>query len=161
MVTIRKLTSSDLKAFMTWGGDPQVTHSLFWDHYQNQEEALTFLKNIVDPHPWFKAICLNGTPIGAITLDQGKARGVQRAELGYVLAKDYWGKGYATEAVKLALESGFQDLGVCRIEAYVDPANLGSVKVLQKSGMEQEAYLKQYVVHRRVIKDRLVFAKTI
>jgi len=157
-ITLRPLKSNDAEYFMTWGGDPLVTHSLFWDHYTDVEVARKFLKEIAEAHPWFMAICLDGTPIGAITLDQGKFRASKRAELGYVLAKKYWGKGFATEAVSLALKKGFADLELIRIDAYVDPENLGSIKVLERNKFLREGHLSKYVIHRGQIRDRFIYA---
>lgn len=157
-ITLRPLVSSDAEAFMTWGGDPEVTRSLFWDHYSSVDEARTFLANRAEKHPWFMAICLEGYPVGAITLDRGSHGSAQRAELGYVLARAHWGKGIATEASRQALARGFKELGVIRIEATVDPENLGSVRVLEKAGMIREATLKSYVTHRGRVRDRYMYA---
>ncbi len=124
------------------------------------DAAEVFLKNVAEAHPWFMAIIFKGKSVGAITLDQGKSRAQKKAELGYVLAKKYWGQGITTEAVKLALEKGFDDLSIVRIEAFVDPKNKASVRVLEKSGMKNEGYLEKYLVHRDRVCDRFIFAKT-
>jgi RimJ/RimL family protein N-acetyltransferase len=160
-ITLRPLLSSDAKAFMAWGGDPEVTQPLFWDHYTDLELAKKFLKDVAEKHPWFMAICLNELPVGAITLEKGKLRASVRAELGYVISKNFWNKGITSEAVKIALQRGFKDLDVKRIEAYVDPDNKGSIKVLQKNGFLLEGNLKKYVLHRGKIRDRLLYAITI
>lgn len=157
-VELRPLTSSDLDAFMAWGGDPEVTKTLFWDAHPTRESAREFLTSVVDHHGWFMAIIFEGRPVGAITLEKGKGKSARRAELGYVLARAYWGRGIVTQAVKLALARGFKDLDIDRIEAYVDPLNVASVGVLQKSGMSKEGLLRSYVVHRGVVRDRLLFS---
>ena len=158
-ITLRPLMATDVDAFMSWGGDPDVTKSLFWDHYQRIEDAQDFLKKVAESHPWYMAICINNVPVGGITLDVGKGRAHCRAELGYVIAKAHWGQGVATAAVMLALTKGPAELGVSRIDAFVDPENHGSIKVLKKAGMIEEALLKKYVVHRGQIRDRLLFCK--
>ena len=68
-ILLRQLTSLDIDAFMLWGGDPEVTRPLFWDHYTDKYYARKFLCKVAENHPWFKAISLNGEVIGAITLD--------------------------------------------------------------------------------------------
>jgi RimJ/RimL family protein N-acetyltransferase len=146
---------------MSWGGDPEVTQSLFWEHYTDIEVARSFIVDVVEKHPWFMAICIDDNPVGAITLDQGKLRASLRAELGYVISKSFWNTGVTSEAVRLALEKGFKDLGVKRIEAYVDPENIGSIRVLEKNGFKLEGLLKKYVVHRGNIRDRHLYAVTI
>lgn len=160
-ISIRPLTSQDAPAFMTWAGDPVVTALLFWDAYQDEEAAREFLRTIAEPHEFFYAVCLDGVPVGAVTLDRGKGpRAAHRAELGYVVARAHWGKGVATEGARLALAAGFQKLGVRRIEALVDPDNAGSMRVLEKAGLKQEGLLHQYVMHRGRLRDRWVYAVT-
>ena len=159
-LNLRPLKASDVDAFMTWGGDPKVTASLFWDAYTDRELAAQFLRDVAEKQPWFMAIIYEDQPVGAITLDRGAGRAVIRAELGYVVAKKYWGKGIATQAVKLALQRGFTDLNLERIEALVAPENEASIRVLEKSGMEREAFLKKYVIHRGRLRDRFIYGLT-
>lgn len=160
-ITLRPFGDADASAFFTWAGDPEVAQSLFWDAHPDIDYTRRFLREVVASHQWFLAICNNGTPVGAITLDRGVGRADCRAELGYVLKREVWGQGIATEAVRLALSVGFQSLGVSRIEALVDPQNLASIRVLEKSGMNREAYLSQYVTHRGQLRDRIIFSKVV
>ena len=55
-------------------------------------------------------------------------------ELAYGLRRDRWGRGYATEAAQACVRHGFDELGLDRIVADVDPANAASVRVLEKCG---------------------------
>jgi ribosomal-protein-alanine N-acetyltransferase len=160
MISLKKLTSKDLDYFWTWGSDSKVTQNLFWDAYSSKEAAAKFLNEIAETHPYFKSICIDGKPIGAITIDQGKGRGIIRAELGYVLARNYWNKGITTKAVALAIENAFKELDILRIEAFVDPENMASIRVLEKVGFKKEGYLKNYLVHRGIIRDRIVYGIT-
>ncbi len=160
LVELRPLLSSDVDHFLTWAGDPAVTKSLFWDHYSDRESAAAFLKSVAESHPWFMAICVNGRPVGAITLDRRTGSGICRAELGYVLAKSLWGQGIATAAAQIAVSRGFNELNVERIEALVDPENLASIRVLENVGLIREGLLKRYLIHRGQLKDRYIYAKT-
>jgi ribosomal-protein-alanine N-acetyltransferase len=56
-------------------------------------------------------------------------------ELGYTLAKPYWGQGYATEAARACVGYAFGALGLERIVAIARPANAASRRVLEKLGM--------------------------
>lgn len=80
-------------------------------------------------------------------LDQAK-----RAEVGYAIAKDYWGKGYATEAIGAVIDYGFKVIGLNRIEASVTPGNEPSVRVLEKNGFIKEGLVRQ----RDYLKGQLV-----
>ena len=62
----------------------------------------------------------------------------RRGEIGYVLAREAWGLGYATEATRRLLAFGFDELGLHKISANCDPENRASVAVLMKNGMHQE-----------------------
>ena len=66
-----------------------------------------------------------------------------RAELGFALARPYWGKRYAREALTILLEHAFGTLGLRRIEADVDPRNQGSLHTLDALGFRREGYLRQ------------------
>jgi [ribosomal protein S5]-alanine N-acetyltransferase len=66
-----------------------------------------------------------------------------RAEIGYVLLHDQWGKGFATEAVKCISQYGFEYMHLHTIEARVSPLNIGSVRSLEKNNYQLEGLLKQ------------------
>ncbi|MDH5233611.1 MAG: GNAT family N-acetyltransferase [Gemmatimonadota bacterium] len=62
----------------------------------------------------------------------------QRAELGYWIAHEEWGKGYATEAVKRLLAFAFDELGVHRVQAHHFVENPASGRVMAHAGMRAE-----------------------
>ena len=68
--------------------------------------------------------------------------------IGYVLKKTYHGRGFATEFSKALLQFGFDELKMHRIEATCDSENIGSFKVMQKIGMQQEALLRGDAVYK-------------
>jgi [ribosomal protein S5]-alanine N-acetyltransferase len=74
---------------------------------------------------------------GVIALNLGKPN-YRSAEIWFKLLPEFWGKGYATEAVKEIIHFGFQDLKLHRIEAGCAVDNIASIKVLEKAGMQQE-----------------------
>lgn len=157
-VTLKKFTSADIDDFMEWATDDGVTQYMMWNSYTSRSEAEGFFTNTVEKHPWFKAICLGKKVIGSITLDRGRGPHSCKAELGYVIARKYWGNNLATKAIKLAIESGFNDLDVERIEAYVDPSNIGSQRVLEKNGFTKEGLLKSCVIQKGILKDRFIYS---
>ena len=76
-------------------------------------------------------------------------------ELGYRLAKPYWGRGYATEAASAWVAHGFGELGLDRIVAVTHPENVASQHVLEKVGMRfqgmslyEGARVRMYAVER-------------
>jgi ribosomal-protein-alanine N-acetyltransferase len=66
-----------------------------------------------------------------------------RAEIGYSLSPNYWGKGYMTESLKKMLAFGFNKLRLHSIEANVNPNNNKSIKLLEMIGFKKEAYFRE------------------
>jgi len=64
--------------------------------------------------------------------------GQPEVEIGYRLARSMWGKGYATEAAIAVRGFAFSILGIKRLIAMIDPANLASIRVAEKLGMHYE-----------------------
>jgi RimJ/RimL family protein N-acetyltransferase len=67
----------------------------------------------------------------------------RRCEIGYALGSKYWGQGYATEALRAVIAHGFDALGLNRIEADIDPRNVGSARVLEKLGFRKEGFMPE------------------
>jgi RimJ/RimL family protein N-acetyltransferase len=59
-------------------------------------------------------------------------------EVAYLLAREYWNQGMATEAARAAIEYGFNQLKLDRIVAIARPENVGSYRVMEKVGMRYE-----------------------
>lgn len=68
---------------------------------------------------------------------------VNMVTIDYFLAEDHWGKGMATEAVRIVVNFLFEEVGINRIQAEVIPANEVSKKVLLKNGFLKEGLLRQ------------------
>ena len=60
-------------------------------------------------------------------------------EIGWRLARNYWGHGYASEAARVALDIAFQEQGLPRVLAFTVPANTRSIAVMQRLGMTRQA----------------------
>ena len=84
------------------------------------------------------------------------SRIIGQAYIGYFLAKEFWGQGYATEVAKTLLSFGFQKLGLVRIWAWCDTENLASIRVLEKVGMKREGHFRRSVDHRGKWRDCFV-----
>jgi ribosomal-protein-alanine N-acetyltransferase len=63
-----------------------------------------------------------------------------RAEIGYALHPDFWGKGLAKETVLALVNFGFGQMGLHSIEANVNPDNRASIKLLERIGFRREGY---------------------
>jgi RimJ/RimL family protein N-acetyltransferase len=81
----------------------------------------------------------------------------QRCELGYMLNRSYWRKGYMTEAVNAVIHHGFECLGLRRIEADVNPLNIPSTQLLTKVGFQLEGVLKERWVVGDSVNDSAIY----
>lgn len=82
----------------------------------------------------------------------------QSGEIGYILHPDFWRRGIATEVTLLLLEFGFRNKELNRISASCDLQNIGSQKVLEKSGMVKEGLLRQNLRMKKGWRDSLLYS---
>jgi ribosomal-protein-alanine N-acetyltransferase len=136
---LRRFSREDLDAYAGIMGDYEVGKWFPKGEGYTREEAKKSLDNILDH--WSK----HGFGIWAITDKDNKfllgrcglnlITETSEVEVDFVLARNYWGKGYATEAARAALAYGFDVLGLNRIIALTKPDNVASRRVIEKIGM--------------------------
>ncbi len=80
-----------------------------------------------------------------------------RTELGYMILSEYHGKGLVTEAVKVLLNFGFNQLGFNSICACVDTRNTPSCRVLEKNGFRKEGHFLQDTFHNNEFSDTFYY----
>ena len=80
--------------------------------------------------------------IGLTGINLGKVK-YKNAEVWFKIHKDHWNNGYATESLKEILRFGFEELHLHRIEAGCAVGNIGSIHVLEKTGMTREAHTRK------------------
>lgn len=95
--------------------------------------------------------------VGCISLER-ISKG-HKAEMGYWLGRQHWGKGIMTEAVKAMTKLGFNKYKLKRIQAHVFISNKASARVLEKTGFKLEGLLKKAVKKNNKILDAYIFAK--
>ena len=81
-----------------------------------------------------------------------------RSEIGYMLLPEYHGRGIITEAIKEALNYGFEIMKLHSVEAIIDPENFASERVLQKSGFVKEAHLKENEYYDGRFLDTVIYS---
>lgn len=86
--------------------------------------------------PWAVVEKPSGALMGFCALNRENVDGAEEVEIGYRLAPQFWGQGMATEMVLATLAYGFESLGLASIIAIVQPANVASVRVIQKVGFK-------------------------
>ncbi|WP_018753932.1 GNAT family N-acetyltransferase [Paenibacillus sanguinis] len=81
-----------------------------------------------------------------------------KAEVGYELDPAYWGQGVMSEVLQEVLRFGFEDRGLHRVEAFIDPDNIRSRYLLEKVGFFEEGYLKECFFEKNQFVDAVLFA---
>ena len=137
---LRPLQATDTAAMFAYASDPEVTRFLPWEPAPEAESVRPFLQDQVQRRERRESLGLavllreTNEMIGSTDLmDLKRTRG--QAELGYLLARPYWGRGLMTEAADLTLHHGFGRLRLTVIRAFADAENQGSRRVLEKIGM--------------------------
>jgi ribosomal-protein-alanine N-acetyltransferase len=83
--------------------------------------------------------------------------GAQEADIGFELAPEQWGRGYATEAARAIVHFGFTELRLHRIWSWCIAENVGSARVLEKLGMRLEGRLREKEYFKGRCWDTLLF----
>jgi ribosomal-protein-alanine N-acetyltransferase len=81
-----------------------------------------------------------------------------RAEIGFLLAKQAWGRGLMSEALAATLQYGFVSKDLHRVEALVDPRNVACLRVLERCGFRREGTLRDYEFERDAFIDLLLLS---
>lgn len=149
-----------MKASVKWFGDDEVTITTPNDSLRSDAELEHYFATTIAPHPWYRLICVDGVPAGAIYLTMGAKVHAVRADLSYLIAKEFWGKGVVTQAARLAVEAGFQQFGLARIQAYALTTNIASQRVLEKCGFQREGLLRNFVQLRGTLVDVFIYGIT-
>jgi len=146
-LVLRKPTISDIDAiFVRYASAPEVTKFLGWPRHKVIDDTRAFIQfSDAEWHRWPAGPYLieardTGVLLGSTGLGFETA---QRAATGYVLARDAWGQGYATEVLH-AIVAIAASASVRRLYALCHPEHEASRRVLQKCGFTCEATLRQY-----------------
>lgn len=145
---IRKFTMDDLPVLIKLRSDPEVYKYLGGTRMQNPEAIEKRLRTYID--------CCERFGFGSCALvwkETGEMFGwgglmpleeTGEIEVGYGMAKRFWGKGIGYECARAWLEYGFEKAGLERIVAIADPENIGSWRIMEKLGMQYEKTEKHY-----------------
>lgn len=148
-LTLRPPRLSDAaEIFARYAADPQVTRYMSWTVNESVTETEAFLADVLDMSARGELVlwvitCRQSRKIcGTISLRFAEPT----ATLGYCLARDCWGKGFATEAADAVVPQAWREPGIERLEAYCCIENARSARVLEKVGLHFTGVAKRYVV---------------
>lgn len=150
---LRRFKLSDAKdMFENYARKENVTRYLTWETHKSISDSQDYLNNIVLPayktkdcYRWAIVWKETNSVIGAIDVVKNESE-KKRAEIGYVLSDDFWGKGIMPEAGKKVVDYLFNE-GYERIQAKHFSENAKSGRVMQKIGMKHEGTLRKYAYY--------------
>ena len=135
--------------FAEYASDPEVTRYMTWVPHKTKESVSEFLEGQIkrlraaENISWVLTKPHDNRPIGAIG---GSVRG-HAIEIGYVLGRQYWNRGYMTEAICTVADWLLAQPDVFRVWAVCDIENPGSARALEKSQFEREGLLRRWIMH--------------
>lgn len=107
----------------------------------------------------FRAITVDGEPMGMISVEQQEDVYCRDAEISYCLRRDWQGQGIMTEAVAQICDLAFTRMDVARITGRVFAENLASRRVLETNGFVLEGTLRRAVWKNKVLQDLCLYGK--
>lgn len=139
-IKIREHVLADLDAYSQWQSDPEIARHVAWLPRTHEESEASLLDAISQQTArprvrFFFAVVRRGS--GEVLGDVGFAiSAAATGDCGWFIRKEYWGFGFAAEAVKLMMEYAFQTVGLDRLTASCSVANPASERVMIKCGFQ-------------------------
>lgn len=146
---LRPLTMDDLDFVYAHFSDPRVAEFLL---DEPPISTISQAREIIEfyQHPehktwnrWGISLKSSGQLVGTCGFHKWNKRDLH-SEIGYDLHPDFWGQGLMTEALRAAIQNGFERMGLNRIAAIVYPQNQRSLQLLYKLGFQTEGLLRDY-----------------
>jgi RimJ/RimL family protein N-acetyltransferase len=122
--------------------DPAVAHH--YDRRFSREAADDWLHRQIERYHtdghglWLAVDKAAGVPVGQVGLMMQTVEGKKRPEIGWLLDRAHWGKGYATEAAAAVRDAAFTRWSYSEVISLIRPANMPSQKVAGRIGMKAE-----------------------
>jgi RimJ/RimL family protein N-acetyltransferase len=156
-----RVTDADAM-FARISSDPDVTRYLAWRPHPDVAETRRVITSLFNAdNEITRLIEVDDEAVG---LCARRHRQAHEVELGYCLARDWWGRGLMSEAVALLLEEVARDTAVYRVSAFCHVDNAASVAVLRRCGLTLEGRLARYSMFPNISEepqDVLLFGKAL
>lgn len=162
-VILDLLGAADLDALHTIQSDPHICQYLLYEPRTREQVAETIVRDSaatrlekkgdhIQPAIRLPDGTLLGTMYFTITSEDDET-----GEIGWVLAKDAQGKGYAREAAALVLDLAFGPVGLHRVAAELDPRNAASIALCLRLGMREEAHFVEHMMFKGAWADTGIY----
>jgi len=152
-LTLRKPRPSDAPLlFASYAQDPEVTRFLLWRPHAVVSNSEAFIERALEnwvggsTFSWFLFTRTDDELVGCIAARPKDGE----VELGYVLARKFWGRGLMLEAITTITDWAFTHPAVSRVTAFCDIENAASARLLEKAGFRQQGIRECWSVHPNI-----------
>ena len=159
---MRPIEEGDIPTIAKLANNATIANNTFVPHPYSKGNAIEFVNTArngwKNGTEYIFAVCSKETDqfMGAMGLHLQERHNL--AEVGYWLGEPYWGKGYATQALRLIVQFGFEQVGLNRIQAGHFTHNPASGRVMVKVGLQYEGTRRQALRHTKGYRDESRYA---
>ena len=159
-VKLRPISLDDCtERYVAWLRDPEVIQYLETRWVEQTLESVRAFVTAVSQDPLSHLMAITDIEtdrhIGNIKIGPIRTHH-NHADLSYFIGdRDFWGRGYATEAIRLAIQVGFERLGLHRLQAGTYATNVGGARVLEKAGFVRDAVLHKQLLGQSGWEDHI------
>jgi RimJ/RimL family protein N-acetyltransferase len=159
---LREFRQDDLDDYLAIVGDDRVTTWMSFDSRDREgaQKALTAILERAqqEERPDYLLAVTRLDDDRLIGFARLGPTGVRAAHLGYAIAADHWGRGYATDASRTLVRFAFAELDLHRVSAAIGPENLASVAVVERLGFIYEGRIRHHVFTNNAWRDSLLYS---
>jgi diamine N-acetyltransferase len=169
-IRFRAVEREDLPTFVRWLNDPEVQQGIMIFHPFSQAQEENWFEGMIKRPVEEQVLGIEvKEPLGEEGIENWKLIGslgftdiswrIRSAEFGILIGeKEYWGKGYGTEAVRLLTQYGFNTLNLNRIFLRVFEDNHRAIRAYEKAGFTLEGRMRQAEFHLGKYLDVLIMS---
>lgn len=160
---LRPIKMDDAEDMYAYGSDPEVTRYVTWHAHQSIEETQQFISFLLGKYEegavsqWGIEHKESGRLIGTMGFINWNTKHF-KAEVGYALSREFWNRGYTSEAMKAIIDFGWNQMKLVRIEARCMPDNINSARVMEKVGMQYEGLMRKNLYVKGRFHDAKIYA---
>ena len=151
----------DALGLYSYAKDPEVGPRAGWKPHESVEESREIIRNVFMPHAvWAIREKESGRIVGSIGLEPDRRReDVSSKEMGYSLGREFWGRGYMTEAAVAVMDYGFREFNLTVMAICTSPDNKRSQRVIEKCGFKFEGRQRRgYRIYDGSDRDNMVYS---
>jgi len=136
---LREMTPEDIEFIAEMMAHPEV--NFYYDRRFTRDESEVWLERQIERYTrdgtglWLVVDRSTGDPVGQVGLAMQDVEGVRLPEIGWLLHRPYWGRGFATEAGAAVRDSALNEWGHDFVISLIRPVNLASQRVALRLGM--------------------------